>query len=438
MERHSETQAGEGATQEMQKQNFIQEAVTTCQQILEAMYWDLNAAWQLQQIIFEKPSLEEKEIYHKLREAVRAFIDHAVCCKHAAVFQPTETYSNSDRCRFFLFEHGWAFFAMCAHSEAFREAYHHEETLVWDELMKQIALNRRSIEVFVRSRNIDWRGVLLPYLRWEIPGMFEAVGVEANIGKEHVHHTVQLPDGYLKRPVHQGKAQTNINSMVFNPSKRAQKNPLLRPQTMGPCMACVCSKNCACHELGGSPDCPKCNCPNVCKCSSPEWVPCFTCGSVEICQCRIETNAGDLVELIQYPIKGAGIRALASFKAGAVLGEYLGEVVPNGRKCTDDIYALSQVGFQAMSSTGIPNPKPLATTTSAYLGNWTRFINHHCEANCVFVPVMVDDRVTTVVEATQDISIFDEITVNYGPQYWRQRFCYCGSKNCYCPAPKAR
>jgi SET domain-containing protein len=145
-----------------------------------------------------------------------------------------------------------------------------------------------------------------------------------------------------------------------------------------------------------------------------------------------------LVELIQYPIKGAGIRALASFKAGAVLGEYLGEVVPNGRKCTDDIYALSQVGFQAMSSTGIPNPKPLATTTSAYLGNWTRFINHHCEANCVFVPVMVDDRVTTVVEATQDISIFDEITVNYGPQYWRQRFCYCGSKNCYCPAPKAR
>lgn len=431
-----EPQIADGDAQASSNQQF-QDAIVRSHKIISAMYWDLNVMWHLQQIVAVEPSLGEVERCEKQCAAVRTFLDHAVCYKYAHFFQPTEPFPNINRCRCFLFEHGWALFAMCAQSEAFREAYYEETTFVWDEVRKLITANQRSIEVFVRSRKIDWRGPLITYIQWDFPGILEAVSSKLNIGTEHVHHMVQASGGFLKRPIHKGKAQTNINELVYKPMRKGQKNPLLRPQTMGPCMACLCWKNCACHELGGTPDCPNCKCPKVCKCKNPQWVTCFNCGSREICDCRIESMAGDLVELVEYPIKGTGVRALSNFKAGTILGEYVGEVMPNTRNCTDDIYSLAQSSYLSIWTLGRPGPTPLALTTSAHLGNWTRFINHHCEATCYFESIMIGDRVTTIVKVDREISIFDEITIDYGPHYWRSRYCHCGSQKCYQPPPQS-
>lgn len=414
----------------------IQAAIATARKIMSAMYWDLNSTWHMERIVAADPSLEEIELYDKLCAAVRTFLDHVVCYKYAHIFQPIEPFPNFNRCRNWLFQHGWVLFTMCAQSEAFRIAYLEEATFVWDELRKLISANQRSIEVFVRSRNIDWRGPILIYLQFDFPDMFEAVSPKLNIGTEHPHHIFQTLDGFLKRPIHASKAQTNINGMVFKPSRNGQKHPLLRPKKMGPCMGCLCRKNCACHELGGTPRCPDCRCPNVCKCEEPEWVTCFNCGSQEICDCRIESMAGDLIELVEYPIKGTGVRALSNFKEGSILGEYVGEVIPITRACMDNIYSLEQSGMLSIWSQGVLGPNPLAHITSAHLGNWTRFINHHCESNCYFESVMVGGRVTTIVKACQDISIFDEITVHYGPGYWISRYCLCGSQKCCRPPPK--
>jgi hypothetical protein len=431
--REMETQMAEGDSPRSQ----IQEAIAKSHKIMSAIYWDLNATWHMERIVAADPSLEEVELYDKHCAAVRTFLDHAVCYKYAHIFQPTEPFPNVNRCRNWLFRHGWVLFTMCAHSEAFRTAYLEETTFVWDELRKLISANQRSIEVFVRSRNIDWRGPLLIYLQFDFPDMLEAVSPKLNIGTEHPHHIVQTLDGFLKRPIHAGKAQTNINGLVFKPSRKGQKHPLLRPKKMGPCMACVCRKICACHELGGTSDCPDCRCPKVCECEEPELVTCFNCGSQKICDCRIESMAGDLIELVEYPIKGTGVRALSNFKEGTILGEYLGEVIPITRTCNDDIYSMAQSGFLSIWSQGMLGPNPLAHTTSAHLGNWTRFINHHCESNCYFESIMIGDRVTTIVKVCRDISIFDEITVHYGPEYWISRYCHCGSQKCCRPPPKS-
>jgi SET domain-containing protein len=121
--------------------------------------------------------------------------------------------------------------------------------------------------------------------------------------------------------------------------------------------------------------------------------------------------AGDLIELVEYPTKGTGVRALSNFKAGTIMGEYVGEVLPINRACTDDIYSLAQSGLLSISGTGIPTPGPLAHTTSAHLGNWTRYINHHCDPNCYFESIMIGDRVTTIVKACRDISILSSYFV---------------------------
>ena len=416
--------------------NFTHEAITFSHQIMSAMYWDLNSIWQLQRVVADDPSDKDLEQYRTQCGAIRAFWDHVVDQSNARWFQ-REEHPNFNRCRAFVFEHGWAFFAMCTQAQAFRDAYFHVETFIWDELRKLITAHKRSIEVFVRTRNIDWRGPLLLHARWNFQGILEATDPMLDIGKEHTHHIVQNLEQTLKRPIYQGMAQTNINSTIdYRPLQQGQKQPLERFQKLGPCMACLCKKACACHKLGGSPDCKKCNCPKLCRCRKPEWVRCCLCGSREICQCRIQSVPGDLIELREYPSKGTGIRALSSFKAGTILGVYLGEAYREHGKVQDDVYALEQLGFQGMS--GFANRDIVAIVTSARLGNWTRFINHHCESNCIFRAVMVGGRATTIVEAIRDISMFEEITINYGPGYWRRRHCLCGSDRCFNPPKTLR
>ncbi|EPS34671.1 hypothetical protein PDE_09635 [Penicillium oxalicum 114-2] len=415
---------------------FAQNAIGRSRRIIAAIYWDLNAMWHLQQAWEDDSSEHECEQYESQRRTIQGFLDQSVYHRYTHIFQDAEFYPLFDRVKYFLLEHGWALFAMCAQSEAFRAACLNPEILVWDEVRKLITANKRSIEIFVRSRQLDWATPLLSYGIFGLKDIMSAVQPSLEIGKEHVHHLIQTSEGYLKRPIHAGKAQTNINVALFKPTRKSQMHPYMRPPKPGPCMKCLCKRKCPCHNLGGFPDCQKCRCPQACNCKKPLWLTCFVCGATERCECRAGSMAGDLVELIEYPVRGTGVRALANIKAGAVLGEYVGEVIPPRRQCDDDIYALFQTGVFGMLQMKETDPTPIGTTSSAHIGNWTRYINHHCEPNCQFVSVVVGDRVTTIVEALQDIAIFEEITLHYGPNYWRSRFCQCGSSKCCQPPPK--
>ena len=55
-------------------------------------------------------------------------------------------------------------------------------------------------------------------------------------------------------------------------------------------------------------------------------------------------------------------------------------------------------------------------------GNWTRFINHHCDYNTEFQRRNYGMKGHTVIQARQDINFGDEITISYGDEY------FCGMK----------
>jgi SET domain-containing protein len=105
------------------------------------------------------------------------------------------------------------------------------------------------------------------------------------------------------------------------------------------------------------------------------------------------------------------------------------------------IYDLEQVVWEK-SFTGEASKNPQAIgknrlSTIAYIapahqGNWTRFMNHSCDSNVNFRHTVVGKYATTVIEAKRDIAIFEEITANYGKNYWAAagRICKCGSGGC--------
>ena len=118
------------------------------------------------------------------------------------------------------------------------------------------------------------------------------------------------------------------------------------------------------------------------------------------------------------------MRALQEIPAGSILDEYLGEVYPycyNG----DPVYTLEY------SPPGRRRDEPaLAVVSARRFGNWTRFINHSCDATAVFSIVTLGGRHRSVVKAVRDIGVFEEVTVDYGVGYWRNKRCECGAVGC--------
>jgi len=69
--------------------------------------------------------------------------------------------------------------------------------------------------------------------------------------------------------------------------------------------------------------------------------------------------------------------------------------------------------------------------SSKYMGNWTRYMSHSCEANTKFVTVAIGGRYRVMVVAERDIEIFEEVTVDYGDDYFKgQQECFCGEPRC--------
>lgn len=128
------------------------------------------------------------------------------------------------------------------------------------------------------------------------------------------------------------------------------------------------------------------------------------------------------------------MRALANFKRHDILGEYVGIVAPLKSGLIDDVYSMTMCAFDP--ATG--KVEDVANIFPRKFGNWTRFLNHSCSPATNFIWGLVGDQVITTIRAVRDISIFEEITVDYGENYWSDPdyYCLCGSANCIRPPPR--
>lgn len=156
-------------------------------------------------------------------------------------------------------------------------------------------------------------------------------------------------------------------------------------------------------------------------------------------------------ELRETSGKGIGVFTKRSFKQGQILGWYVGDLT---MKC-GATYTLG-MGIGSVPPTE-ENLQMYDTRydrpgwTSGRLfdfwlhnggvqeevnidadkrGNWTRFINHSCDAYSDFSDRCVGAVRISVVQAVRDVPANVELTVHYGTMYFKHKTCLCGAEHC--------
>jgi SET domain len=140
---------------------------------------------------------------------------------------------------------------------------------------------------------------------------------------------------------------------------------------------------------------------------------------------------------------------LKAFQAGEIMAEYVGEIYleyvikKDGKNCVS-LYpnndgvsykfrqALEDRVEKRRKSTSPDNESKSMIIDPAIKGNWTRYMNHSCRGATEFVYSFVGDKKLPLVIATRDIQFGEEITVDYGADYWKDipYACACGEDRC--------
>ncbi len=297
----------------------------------------------------------------------------------------------------FVIDHGIMMLSILATSAAFREAARSLDEATWNLLGKYISNNFISLEYFAKIRGLDWQAaprrlpqceqIILAHLRERYPG----------ITADHPHTYVVPQSGWALRPPQcKNHDQINVLSNQFCAAtfgqypaplgwpitKRYPSDPMI---TRAQCHLCG-KTGCACDPL----------------------------------DCAAVTRP--LVEIVHYGERGNGIRVLQPIKKGDILDEYVGEI-QSIYGIADDVYS-----FVFEISEGFP----LAYISSERVGNWTRFINHSCNASASFEVKVIGRRWRVMIVATRNVDVFEELTVDYGDGYWvgGKRLCKCKSLDC--------
>ena len=149
---------------------------------------------------------------------------------------------------------------------------------------------------------------------------------------------------------------------------------------------------------------------------------------------------------------GLGVRALQHFRQNTFMGLFLGELYANnpgkganpfpaidrGLGSSLGLYFNSDYHFGLNDQRHTGNRRGMVTAEREFCiidptkyGNWTRYINHSCEANTAFVIRPIGRIVIVGIEAQRDIRWGDEITIDYGALYFLGRLdCLCGTESC--------
>jgi SET domain-containing protein len=114
------------------------------------------------------------------------------------------------------------------------------------------------------------------------------------------------------------------------------------------------------------------------------------------------------------PEMGYGVFADVFIPAEAIIGEYTG-VITNKSANTDYAWVyfstpLDQEGNELQ-----------LRVDARVSGNMMRFINHSDDPNCYYLHLPFKNRWRTIYVAKRPIHQNEELTVNYGPKYWKFR-----------------
>ena len=298
---------------------------------------------------------------------------------------------------------------------AFREAACSLDDRDWATLGNKIVENTDSLEIFAKSRGLDWTAAL------EYAGGYPKSRLTRVALKEkwpyYLNHPYEvvvpnLGQQSFRLPRFEGHVRSNLTETVYReesfigtdrprdwPARKAYpSDPTLIGDSEEDCELCK-DQSCLCH-------------------------PCTSTSVVH-----------PLVELRQYHGKGIGVRTLQKIRRGDVLEEYVGQIVPVADE-QDSVYSVLFRRPEAFSDAGI------AQISAKRYGNWTRFINHSCSASLGFRVMAIGEKYRIMVIAERDIDAFSELTIDYGPDYWLtpvpgevEKFCLCGQPRCKYSSP---
>ena len=299
---------------------------------------------------------------------------------------------------------GWMMLSILAHSGVFRTAMSSIDARAWEGLLADIGILSGSIEMFVKSRGLDWQRSLQANGLKIGPLTVEDVRNRYDFKFSHPHEFYLDSEGLPQELWADGIRHVNVeenfyDEAVFGHAKPANW-PAGVPWPVNPTLLYPPEK----------PICPRCH-----------RVRCMDCDVRDVL-----TNP--LIEMIEFSGRGRGVRSLQFIPAGSVLAEYVGDIVPLDHR-GDSVYPLS-IGMSRIE---------LGIISACHKGNWTRYINHSCNSNTHFIGFFTAGRYRTVVRSCAPIGPFDEITVDYGDGYWTNSHpCLCGTASCRFPPMKEK
>ncbi|RLN49570.1 hypothetical protein BBJ28_00022920 [Nothophytophthora sp. Chile5] len=169
---------------------------------------------------------------------------------------------------------------------------------------------------------------------------------------------------------------------------------------------CDCERDCfrnTCLNAGCDVYCTKTNCSIRGRCSNSV----YECKGIELM-------------ITEF---GLGVRATSCISVGSVMGEYLGTLTTHDYEKDEETTNEYAMKLQTRSVT-----KEVVYIDAAECGGMIRFINHSCEAKCVFVEMRNRRQVKVLVLVKNPIMIGEEVTVGYGDDLWVS--CTCGQRSC--------
>lgn len=132
-------------------------------------------------------------------------------------------------------------------------------------------------------------------------------------------------------------------------------------------------------------------------------------------------------ELRDIPNMGCGLHSKQEWEKDDILGAYLGELIPQHNYNTEYCHEVF-VGPESSKTSAT-----IAYIDAEKCGNYTRFCNHSCEHNAVISEGRVGKERVLALRAIKYIAAGEQITIDYGTEYFQTRQCLCGSAKCKYP-----
>ena len=296
---------------------------------------------------------------------------------------------------------GWMMLSILNFSARFHAVTQTADDGTWNDLLLAICVNFGSIEMFAKSRRLPWIPVLAQPAFGSRPLIAEQIRSQYDIPFGHPHEWyLSLKDG-PQLCKFQGQRQTQIDECVYRESVFARTRPADWPS-----------------HIQWPQDPTKIRAGRSCRICGK-----YCCNNT----CGPHNYLNPLIEIIEFPGMGRGVRALQRIPAGSHLAEYVGRIL-NAVSVDDTVYSLT------MNLSG----HDLAIISSAVQGNWTRYINHSCRPNTVFEADYVGGRQRQSIFSARPIEMFEVLTIDYGDGYWHiGRLCQCGEPSCQYGTPGA-